>query len=111
MAKNNVQPGDTLTFTAPYDVAAGDGFKVGSLFAVALGAALSGASVEGRLVDVWDLKKTASDTFTAGAKAYWDNTAKSVTSTASTHMLIGAATQAAAGADATCRIRLNGICV
>jgi predicted RecA/RadA family phage recombinase len=111
MAKNHVQPGETITLLAPYDVAAGDGFLVGSIFAIALYAALSGAAVEGRTVDVWDIKKTAAQTFTQGAKVYWDNTAKSVTGISSGNSLIGIATQAAGGADASARVRLNGISI
>ncbi len=111
MAKNHVQPGETLPLTAPYDVAAGDGFLVGSIFAIALYAALSGATVEGRTVDVWDIKKTAAQTFTQGAKVYWDNAAKSVTAVAGGNSLIGVAAAAAAGGDATARVRLNGISI
>ncbi|HEV7658827.1 MAG TPA: DUF2190 family protein [Allosphingosinicella sp.] len=107
MAKNFVQPGETLPLTAPYDVVSGGGMLVGALFAVALNTALSGAAVEGRTVGVFDLAKTASNTFTQGAKVYWDNTAKTVTSTSSGNTLIGVATQAAAGADATARVRLG----
>ncbi|WP_232302452.1 capsid cement protein [Elstera litoralis] len=45
--KNHVQIGDTLPFTAPYAVAAGAGFQVGGLFAVAVNAAANGAPVQG----------------------------------------------------------------
>ena len=44
MATHYLQDGDVLNFTAPYAVASGGGFLVGSLFAVALSAAASGAS-------------------------------------------------------------------
>ena len=107
MSKNFVQPGETLPLTAPYDVASGAGFLVGALFSVALAAALSGATVEGRNTGVFDLAKTAGQSFTQGAKVYWDNTAKSVTGVSSGNTLIGVATQAAAGGDATARVRLG----
>ena len=37
--KNYVQPGNTITLTAPYAVASGDGLLVGSIFGIAAGAA------------------------------------------------------------------------
>lgn len=52
--KNYIQPGNTITLTAPYDVNSGDGFLVGSIFGVATGAALSGAVIEAALVGVFD---------------------------------------------------------
>ena len=59
MARNFIQPGETITLTAPRDVASGDGFMVGGIFAVALAAAKAGARVEARRVGVWDLTKAA----------------------------------------------------
>ena len=41
--KNYVQPGNTITLTAPYDVASGDGLLVGSVFGVAAGDAREGS--------------------------------------------------------------------
>jgi predicted RecA/RadA family phage recombinase len=107
MAKNYVQPGDTLPLIAPYNVASGGGFLVGSLFSVALAAALAGAPVEGRNAGVWDLPKTAGQAFVQGAKVYWDDAAKTVTGVAAGNTLIGVATQAAAGGDATARVKLG----
>jgi len=37
--KNYVQPGNTITLTAPYAVASGDGLLVGAIFGVASGTA------------------------------------------------------------------------
>jgi len=37
--KNFVQPGKTITLTAPYAVTSGDGLLVGSVFGVAAGTA------------------------------------------------------------------------
>ena len=107
MARNYVQPGDTLTLTAPRTLASGDGFMVGGIFAVALAAAAIGKPVEARRVGVWDLTKAAGAAWTAGQKLYWDNTAFNVTTTANAN-LIGAATQAAASAAVTGRVLLTG---
>ena len=107
MAGNYVQPGDTITLVAPYQVASGAGLLVGSIFGVALAAAANGAAVEARRVGVFDLDK-ASGAVTQGQKIYWDNTNKVVTTTSTSNTLIGAATQAAASGDATARVLLTG---
>lgn len=108
MARNYVQPGETLTFTAPYAVAAGGGFLVGVQFAVALTDAANGASVEGRVKDVWDLAKATGEAWTAFAKVYWDNTNKRLTTTSSGNTYVGVSVQAAASADTVGRVKLNG---
>ncbi|MEQ8639396.1 MAG: DUF2190 family protein [Alphaproteobacteria bacterium] len=108
--KNYVQPGNTITLSAPYDVASGDGLLVGSVFGVAAGDAASGATVETALIGVFDLKKVASQAWSAGDKVYWDNTNKEATKTATANTLIGVATEAVAGGagDVIGRVRLNG---
>jgi predicted RecA/RadA family phage recombinase len=108
--KNYIQPGNTITLTAPYDVNSGDGLLVGSIFGVATGGALSGATVEAALVGVFDLTKVGSQAWSPGDRVYWDNTGKQVTKTASGNTLIGTATDAVgSGAGETIgRVRLNG---
>jgi predicted RecA/RadA family phage recombinase len=107
--KNLVQQsGRNITVAAPYNLTSGDGALVGLIFGIASTTALSGAQVALSTNGVYDIKKTASDTFAVGAAVYWDNSAKSVTSTSSGNTKIGVATKAAAGSDATARVRLNG---
>jgi predicted RecA/RadA family phage recombinase len=107
--KNFVQPGSTITLTAPYAVASGDGLLVGSIFGVAAGSAASGDPVEAALVGVFDLKKAASQAWAVCDKVYWDNTAKEATKTTTSNTLIGVATEAVAGGagDTIGRVRLN----
>jgi predicted RecA/RadA family phage recombinase len=107
--KNYIQPGHALTLVAPYDVVSGDGLLVGSIFGVASHDALSGAEVEAQLTGVLDLAKVASQAWTAGAKVYWDNTAKRATTVASGNTLIGVAVLAVgSGAEEVIgRTRLN----
>jgi len=107
--KNFVQPGNTITLTAPYAVASGDGLLVGSIFGVAAGSAASGDPVEGALVGVFDLKKVASQAWSVGDKVYWDNTAREATKTTTSNTLIGVAIEAVAGGagDTIGRVRLN----
>lgn len=108
--KNYVQPGNTITLTAPYAVASGDGLLVGSIFGIACADAASGETVEATVVGVFDLKKTASQAWAAGDKLYWDNTAREATKTATSNTLIGVAVAAVAGGagDTIGRVRLNG---
>ena len=106
--KNYVQDGEVVALPAPYDVASGGGFLVGSLFAVAVNAAASGATVQGMTRGVISLSKTSAQAWTIGAKVYWDNTAKEVTTTASGNTLIGVALATAANPSATGLVRLNG---
>ena len=108
--RNYIQPGHAITLAAPYDVVSGAGLLVGSIFGVASHDALSGAEVETQLTGVIDLAKVASQAWTAGAKVYWDNTAKRATNVASGNTLVGVAVLAVgAGADETIgRVRLNG---
>jgi predicted RecA/RadA family phage recombinase len=107
--RNYIQPGHALTLVAPYDVVSGDGLLVGSIFGVASHDALSGAEVETQLTGVLDLAKVASQAWTAGAKVYWDNTAKRATTVASGNTLIGVAVLAVgSGAEEVIgRARLN----
>ena len=107
--KNYVQPGNTLTLTAPYAVTSGDGLLVGSIFGVASGDSALNDPVETALTGVFDLTKAGSQAWTAGAKVYWDDTNKRTTSVATSNTLIGVATEAVAGGagDTIGRVRLN----
>lgn len=102
-----MQKGRNITVPAPYDVASGDGCLVGALFGVASTTVVSGKDVAIDTGGVYAIKKTAAQTFTVGAKVYWDNTAKSVTGVSSGNTLIGVAIKAAAGGDATAAVRLG----
>ena len=108
--KNYVQPGNTITLTAPYAVSSGDGLLVGSIFGVAAGTSALGEAVEAALTGVYDLKKVASQAWAAGDKVYWDNAAKEATKTTTSNTLIGVAVVAVAGGagDVVGRVRLNG---
>ena len=106
--KNYVQPGNTITLTAPYAVASGDGLLVGSIFGMAAGAAALGVR-RTALDGVFDITKVGSQAWTVGAKVYWDDTNKRCTTVATDNTLIGVAVEAvASGAgDTIGRERLN----
>ena len=109
MANNYKQAGETLALLAPYTLASGAGFQVGSLFAVAAGVAANGAAVGGITEGVWDLAKTSAQAWTVGQKVYWDNALKVCTTDGTLGMLIGVATAVAANPSATGLVRLNGV--
>lgn len=106
--KGYIQDGDTLPFTAPYDVPAGGGVLVGALFLVAIAAVLSGGSGQGRRRGVMDVPKATGEAWTQGVKIYWDNTAKKLTTTAASNTLVGAAAQGQASADTVGRAMITG---
>lgn len=107
--RNFVQTAVLITVAAaPYVVASGGGCLVGALFGVAQAAAANGAQVVLETQGVFDLPKAAGDTPAVGAKVYWNDAAKSVTTTAAGNTLIGCAIKAALAGDATVRVRLNG---
>jgi predicted RecA/RadA family phage recombinase len=106
--KNYVQSGDLITVAAPYAVFSGQGVLVGSLFGVATCDAANGASVDIMPEGVFDIAALASDTGTAGAKMYWDNTNKRLTTTTTSNTLVGVLTQAKGNGDTTARVYLDG---
>jgi predicted RecA/RadA family phage recombinase len=108
--KNYIQPGHTITLTAPAAVTSGAGMLVGAIFGIAAHDAASGEPVEALTVGVIDINKVGTQAWAVGDKVYWDNTNKRATKTATDNTLIGAALGAVgSGADETTgRIRLNG---
>lgn len=104
-----IGPGDVITVpSAPRALTPGDGVLSGNLFGMALGSALISTPVEMAVEGVWDIAKTAAQTFSIGDLVYWDNTAFSVTTVTAANRRIGTAVAAAAGGDATARVRLSG---
>ena len=107
--KNFVQPGDTITVTAPYALTAGDGALVGTnIFGVACGTYANGATdVELKLEGVYDITALSTDTASIGALAYWDNTNKRITTTSSGNTKVGVFVGAKINGDTTARVRLS----
>ena len=115
MAKNEIQEGKTISFPAPYAVASGAGALIGAVFGVSLGVLANGEVGQFSLVGVWQLPKATGAAASLGARAYWNDTNKNVTASASGNTLIGvfapaAPTQTAAYAsgDTLAHVRLNG---
>ena len=107
--RNKIQKGRVITVNAPYAVSGGMGVLVGALFGVAAGDAASGAQVEIDREGVFDIAAVTADTGIQGAKVYWDNTARKITTTATNNTLVGALTAAKSGAEAVARVCLDGV--
>lgn len=107
--KNFLQPGQTVAVIAPYNVTSGQGVQVGALFGVAAGDALQGTPVEICRTGVYALGAVSADTGATGDKAYWDNTARRVTKTATNNTLVGALTKQKSGTEGTAAVLLDGV--
>ena len=109
--RNYVQPGNTITLTAPAVTGCKSGglIIVGSLAGVAAYDAVAGAEVEVTVEGVFELPK-ASGQILEGAAVWWDTSPGNViNATAAGAYPIGVAVRAAGTDDTTCRVRLSGI--
>jgi predicted RecA/RadA family phage recombinase len=106
--KNFVQPGLSVPLPMPYDRTSGQGVLVGALFGVVAADALSGVTADVAVSGVFDINKEAPLVIAVGARVFWDNTNRRVTTTATGNVAIGHAVVAAASADTTVRVRLSG---
>lgn len=106
--QNAVQSGYVVTLTAPYDVASGAGALVGTIFGVAIKSVANGVAGEFALTGVFDLKAASAATASQGGAAYWDNTNKEVTATASGNTKIGVFLSTKTAGQVVSRVRLNG---
>lgn len=107
MAQNYIESGEVLDYTVPTGatVASGVPVVVGDLIGVALGSGTEGQVVAVKFDGVFELEK-ATGAMAQGAKLYWDNTAKKVTTTATSNTLIGYAWKAEVSGATTVRVRL-----
>ena len=107
-----IKPGNTVTLTAPAgDVVAGTLYLIGKLLVLAKTSAAEGEEFEGATNGVFEeAPKATGQSWTEGAKLYWDDTNKRTTNVATSNTLIGVATEAVAGGagDTIGRVRLNG---
>lgn len=108
--KNFVQPGDTISVTAPYTVLSGAGCLVGILFGIAAFDATSGSAVELATEGVFDITALSTDTAsgTTLVAAYWDDTNKRITTTSASNTKVGVIVAAKTNGQTTARVRLNG---
>jgi len=109
--RNFIQPGNSLAIAVPYTggVLAGQGVLVGALFGVAATDGVQNATIEAQTQGVFDLTKEPALAITAGARVFWDNTNRRITTTATSNFQVGIATQAALAADTAVRVWLNRV--
>ena len=109
---NYVQPGKVLSdLVAPYDRLVGEGVLVGSaLFGVVVDTVTS-ADTDMKIdtEGVFDIAKATNQAAAAGARLYWDNTAKQLTTTSSGNLEVGVAIDASGTTDTTARIKLGQV--
>ena len=99
MAKNLVQPGHVVEYAAPYAVVSGAGALIGTRFGVAMVTLANAERGNFAMDGVWRIAKATGEAWTEGAKIYWDNTNKRLTTTSASNTLVGTAAAAAASGD------------
>ena len=107
MAKNFIQPGDTVTVPAPADVSSGEGVLVGKLFGVAQFDAKTGDDVEISTKGVYTLPKTSAQAWTVGAPIYWDGSKCTTADGSGANTLIGHALAAVGNPSPAGAVRLS----
>ena len=107
--KTFVQRGESLAVTAPYAVTSGQGVLVGALFGIAAFDGAQNTTIEAQTQGVFDITKQPALAITAGARVFWDDTNRRITTTATSNFQVGIATQAALAADTTVRVWLNRV--
>lgn len=105
--KNFIQAGETLTLPAPYNLKAGDGALVGSIFGVSASDAAIGNNADLVTEGVFTLPKVSAQAHALGVKLYFDDATKLVTTVSSGNTLIGVAVEAAANPSGFATVRLN----
>lgn len=99
MAKNYIQEGDVLTYTAVAAVVSGAVVVIGKRIAIALGDIAAGETGSIAPAGVFSLPKLGTDAVGQGDLLYWDAANNRLTATAGGNTLAGfAAADAAAGA-------------
>ena len=112
MASNFIKSERTITHVlASTGQASGTGRLIGTMFGIALTTGAVGDTVEFETVGTWELPAVSGDTPASGAKAYWDDTAKKVTTTTTSNSLIGCFEQPKASGVLVASVRLNGITI
>lgn len=110
--RNYLQPGDSLTYTAPSGgVVSGQPYLIGGLLVIATLTAAQTLPFTGKATGVFEVEKPGSQAWTEGAKIYWDNSARKFTTTAASNTLVGTAYEAvgAGAGETTGVVRLDGV--
>lgn len=112
MATNFVQPGESMTLTAPEGgVVSGGTYKIGQLIGFAAADAEAGDSFVLVVTGVWTVTKVGSQAWTEGALVYFNGTAWTTTSAGGTLGGVAAESVGATAEETTGKVRLNGTAV
>ena len=108
MAHQLISAGRFIDYTpSGADVAAAEVVPLTNCFGIAPRAITDGELGSLAMDGEWELTKLAGEAYTLGQKIYWDAGNDRLTTTASTHNLIGVASAAAASAAVVARVLLN----
>lgn len=106
--QNYIESGENIEFVAAADTLAGHFVANGFINGVSKGDVLSGATGVLMTSGVFLFTKLNTEAVTAGAKCYWDNTNKWITTTVGSNKLVGYAVAAQLAADTTVKVKLTG---
>jgi predicted RecA/RadA family phage recombinase len=107
--RNCIRPdARSIPMVVPYagGILSGQGMLVGAFFGVAAMDAAQNDTVECETRGEFELPKEPGQAVTAGARLFWDNTNRRLTTTATGNFQVAIATQAALAADPTVRVML-----
>ncbi len=107
--RNMIRPeARSVPMAVPYagGILSGQGMLVGAFFGVAASDAAQNATVECETRGEFDLAKDPTQAMAAGARVFWDNTNRRLTTTATANFQVGIVTAAALAADTTARVML-----
>ncbi|SDH40969.1 MULTISPECIES: DUF2190 family protein [unclassified Duganella] len=108
MAKNYVQEGDELNYTAGGTAVAGGAVVlIGARIGIVLGDIAANATGVVSVTGVWQVAKLATDVVALGVDLYWDAANSRLTTTASGNAKAGYAFTAAGNGVTTVNIKIN----
>jgi len=105
--RNYIQPGDTLTLTAPSQLTSGEIVLIGALVGVACGDAENGAAFDLATRGVYELPKVSADVISVGEVVYTDGADVGEMDTAHVHRA-GIAVESKGNGATTVKVRLDG---
>jgi predicted RecA/RadA family phage recombinase len=107
--KTFLQDGENPTFTAPANVTAGTGVKIGDILVIPAITVLSGAQFTGVVDGVVEHAKLSAQAWTEGQRVHWDDTNKRFTTVTTGNYTAGVAYRVAANPSATGLVLLYGV--
>jgi len=107
--KTYLQDGENPTYTAPANVTAGTGVKIGDMLVIPEITVLSGAQFTGVIRGVVEHAKLSAQAWTEGQQVNWDDTNKRFTTVTTANFRAGVAYRVAANPTATGLVFLTGV--